>query len=375
MKKVIILTSLFLLSSCRMTPIGSQPYKVDTSAIKSTRGDFSKLNTIFNSNYALLLLPTQNKIQVFDTIENRVSSSISTGKTPSDISVSPDKKRIIVTNSQDGTISSYFRESGSKLQYLGDSGSGDNPTSVIFNNLGTEAFVAYNGSNKINVLQILVRQKPNVKKILRLKEDGNLFNPYKLAVSEDDKTLFAIDKDNGKLFTFKKDNDEFTQSNVFDFKEKEKAILEHLVYNKDKLYISDSNSNQIIVFDTKENIVSNKIALRKEASNIDLIPTKMALNSVLNKLYVINEGSASVSVVDTSKNELIKEINLSLNSKQDNLELTNLSINNDGSYIYITGASGKNLSIISGKNDSLIRTIGTTDSIGDLPIFSAIKML
>ncbi|MFN8672823.1 MAG: YncE family protein [Candidatus Sericytochromatia bacterium] len=372
MRAIILVSMALVFSSCRMTPIGSQDFKPSQNT--NSRIQYDKLKN-FNSTYALVLIPNENKMQVLDMMVNRIDSSFKTGNKPSDISVSPDKRRILVTNSLDGTVSSYFRESGAKISYLGVIGSGDNPTSVIFNNSGTEAFVAYNDSSRINVLKILEREKPSVKKVLRVKDDNQDFKPYNLAISDDDNTLFAIDRTSANLAIFKKENGDFVQKEIFNLDTLLKAKLENIIYNQDKLYISDSYNNQIIVFDLKANNVSNRISLKKEASNIDLISTKMVINKNTNKIYVVNEGAASISVVDILTNQVSKEINLSSNSRNDNNLPTALSISNDGTIIYVTGASGKNLSIISTKTDSLLRNTGTTDSFGDLPVFSAIRML
>lgn len=366
--------SFLVLSSCHIQSSGKIPY----DAIDNNKSRTQSEKTEKKSEYALILLPTQNKMQLLDMMVNRVGFSISTGHNPVDLDVTPDGRRILVINSQDGTISSYFKEDNQNIQFLGSIGSGINPSHVIFNNKGTEAFVTYEGSNRIAVLQILNREKPNIKKIINLKDNESklALSPYKLAISSDDNILFVIDKNSGKVFSFKSENDQFIQDKVFILSDSEKIVPEDMIFNENKLYISDSNNSQVLVFDTKESKVTSKILIKNQDTQIsDFIPTKMVLNEKTGKLYVINEGLASVVVLDTKNNTMIKNILLSSGSKTDSAEPTDISINVDGTILYVTNAGGRNLSMISTKNDELIRNIGTTESVGNLPVLSAIKIL
>lgn len=375
MKKLLIVSiiSAITLSACHIPSPGNLPYT--STEVPTTRTQSDTVQK--KSEYALILLPTENKMQLMDMMVNSVDFSVQTGHKPVDLDVSPDKRRILVINEQDGTISSYFKEDNQTIQFLGNIGSGTNPSHVIFNNKGTEAFVCYEG-NKILVLQILNREKPAIKKVINLKDDTakSTLSPYKLAISADDNTLFAIDKGNAKVFSFKKENDQFTQDNSFNLSDSDKIVPQDVIFNDNKLYISDSNNPQILIFDTKENKVSNKITLKSTDNQIsDFMPTKMVFNEKTNKLYVINESIASVFVVDTKTNTMVKNILLSSNSKTDSFQPTDISINADRTTLYVTNAAGRNLSLISTQTDTLIRNTGTTDSSGDLPVLSAIKIL
>lgn len=376
MKKLLIVSiiSALTLSACHIPSPGNLPYTSTEVTTTRTQSDTVQKK----SEYALILLPTENKMQLLDMMVNSVDFSVQTGHKPVDLAVSPDKRRIMVINEEDGTISSYFKEDNQTIQFLGNIGSGTKPSHVIFNNKGTEAFVCYEGSNKILVLQILNRERPTIKKVINLKDDTAklTLSPYKLAISADDNTLFAIDKGNAKVFSFKKENDQFTQDNSFNLSDSDKITPQDMIFNDNKLYISDSNNAQILVFDTKENKVANKIGLKSNEVQItDLMPSKMVFNEKTNKLYIINESIASVFVVDTKTNTMVKNILLSSNSKTDSFQPTDISINADRTTLYVTNAAGRNLSLISAQTDTLIRNTGTTDSAGDLPVLSAIKIL
>jgi DNA-binding beta-propeller fold protein YncE len=361
----------FLNLSCSGKLLPTAPYQPDTSSSSRTKPPVSA------NLFALILAPTLDEMDILDLTDNRIKKTIPTGKSPSELAISPDKSHILVINRLDGTISSYFREDNQRIQFTGTVGSGANPTSVIFNNKGTEAFVSYNDNQRILVLSILNRARPVVKDILVLKDSSPNSNssPYKLAISSDDNHLFAIDRINGNLFTFKRTNDNFTQENVFKVNnDNEKISLEDLILNDNKLYISDSTNSRIIVYDINLNKVSATISLSSPDIKAAILPLKMDISSK-KKLYVINQGASTVAVIDLASNKLLKHILLSTNSISDSSEPTDISVSTDGSIIYVTNGAGRNLSIISGKDDKLLRNIGTTPSSGAIPPLSAIKLI
>ncbi len=380
MKKQLILTSLiglaaqFILTSCSAANPNA-PYQPGVSTSSRNR---LPVNIAGNSLFALLLSPTFDRMELLDLSDNRVKLTVSTGRNPMELSVSPDRAHILVINQSDGTISSFFREDNQKIRSLGTIGSGLFPTDVLFNNKGTEAYVAYQGTGRINVLQILNRARPVIKRILTLNDNsqGIAAAPYKLAISPDDNVIYTIDKNNGTLFTFRKTNEEFVRENSFKLgSNDEKSSLEDLVFFDNKLYISDSLNARITVFDTKENKVSATISLASQDIKNAILPGKIAISAQTKKLYVANEGSSTIGVVDLNSNKLLKHIFLSQNTVSDSAGPSDISINSTGSTIYVTNSAGRNLSIISGKTDTLLRNIGTTQSSGAIAPLSAIEVI
>lgn len=371
-KVMLVALSSSLVFSCSSSIKVNAPYLA--SDTKTTR------NRVVQTSepYALILAPTKDSMSVLDLVDNRILFSVATGRNPVELSISPDKRYLLVANKLDGTISAYFRQDRETIRDLGTFGNGENPTDVIFNNKGTEAYVAYQGDGRINFLSVLNRAMPVSKQVLNLKDEsfkGNVA-PFKLAISKDDNTLYSIDKDNGKLFVFKKQNNSFTQSTIINLAiNNEPVDLEDIIVNNDKIYISDSINSKVIVVDAINNTVINSISLLSKEidSNIQPLPTKLAITADSKKLYVTNRGTSTIAVLDLEKNTLLKHISLS-SKNADSALPTDISIRPNGN-IYITNSSGRNISIISGKDDKLIRNIGTTPSEGFIPPLSAIKML
>ncbi len=366
--------SVFFLSLLTLSCSGIQPtapYQQNTTTSGRTKPPAS------TNLFALILTPTSDEMSILDLTDNRIKNSIKTGRNPVDLAISPGKAHILVINRLDGTISSFFREDNQKISFIGTVGSGINPSSVIFNNKGTEAYVSYPDSQRILVLSILNRARPVIKDILLLKNPDENTNsaPYKLAISGDDNRLFVVERGNKNLFTFKKSNENFTQENISKISsENEKVSPEDILFRDNKLYISDSTNARIIVFDPNENKVSTSINLSSQDIKSSILPTNMDI-SVQKKLYVITQGSSTVAIIDLVSNKLLKHIFLTTNTVSDSGEPTDISISSDGNLIYVTNDSGRNLSIISGKEDKLLRNIGTTPSSGAIPPLSAIKLI
>ncbi len=374
---VIFILTVFSSSCVAVRP--GQPYTQNTSSTVG-RNEITNIQASksLNNLYALLLAPTKDQISLLDLADNRVKLSMQTGRNPQVLAVSPNKSHILVVNQLDNTISTFFREDNYKIRDLGTIGSNGTPTDIIFNNSGTEAYVTNQSLGRITILEILNRDRPRIKKIISIKADENtntLPTPFKVTVSSDDKTIYAIDKNNAKLYNFTKNNDDYVQNPTISLTGASRVIAEDIIIDKDKLYITDSNNSSLITVDTKQNNSVNTISLANQDFKDSLIPTKMAVNSTGGKLYVINQGSSTVAVIDINKLSLIKHIALSNKTVSDASEPSDISVSDNGTTIYVTNNVGRNLSIISGTEDRLLRNIGTTASSGALVPLSAVKIL
>lgn len=363
--KKILLTSVLLLTSCVNRNISSDINTVNRSSIETA------------SQFGLILMPTLDRIELLDLRTNRTSLQVKTGRNPTDLSVAPDKKNILVINRLDGSISSFFREDNTRIQATGTVGNGQNPNDIIFSNSGNEAFVAFIGTQRVTVFKVLNRDRPQLLENILLRDDkGNDYTPSRLAISDDDNTLFVSDRNNKKLFIYKKENNNFKMDKIVDTKFQDKFITpEFLYYFKNKLYISDSLNSAISVYDLNSNSFTNLISLKDELINKDSIPLNMIINKKTEKLYIINQSTSNVSVVDTKENKLVKNISLILGNRNDSFEPSDIAISNDGAFIYVTNNIGRNLSIIDTKTDTLSRNVGTTQSSGNLPPISSIELL
>jgi len=364
LKKILII-SVILLTSCIGRNISSGINSLKNSSLETA------------SQFALILMPTLDRMGLLDLRTNRTSIEVKTGRNPTDLVVDPDKKNILVINRLDGSVSSFFREDNMRIQATGTVGNGQNPNDVIFSNSGKEAFVSFIGTQRVTIFKVLNRDRPQLIESLFLRDDkGNEYLPNRLAISDNDNTLFVSDRNNKKIFIYKRENNSFKIDKIVDTRFQDKLITpEYLYFFKDKLYISDSLNSAIAVYDILDNSFINLISLKDDKINKDSLPLKIVINKRSNKLYVINQSTSNVSVVDIKENKLIKNISLALGNKNDSFEPSDIAISNDESFIYVTNNIGRNLSIIDTKKDILLRNIGTTQSPGNLPPISAIELL
>ncbi|RYX96959.1 YncE family protein [bacterium] len=335
-------------------------------------------SSTLNNLYALLLSPTNDQISLLDLADNRVKLSVKTGRNPQFLAVSPNKSHILVVNQLDGTISTFFREDNYRIRDLGTIGASGTPTDITFNSTGTEAYVADQTLGRITVLEILNRDRPKVKKIISVRSDNEftaIASPFKVAVSQDNNNLYAIDKNNGRVYTFNRQNNDFVQNLTINLSGQTRSTPEEILFDKDKLYITDSTNSTLITVDTKTNAVINTLSLTNQDFRENLIPTRMAINSNAGKLYVVNNGTSSIAVVNINNNTLTKHISLATNTVSNAGGPSDISVSDNGNTIYVTNTVGRNLSIISGTQDILLRNIGTSASAGALVPLSAIKII
>jgi len=346
---------------------------------QSSEKEIKAKNVTVESLYALLLSPTHNSLSLLDLADNRIKVTVETGVNPVKMAVSPNKKYVMVINKQNGTVSSYFREDNFSLSEIGTVGSGSEPTDIIFNNKGSESFVVYQDDSKISVLQLLERARPVLSKTFVVKDSETNIKPlpYKIAINKDDSALYVIDKVNSNLFTYKTDDkNNLVQDNKYNLAEENKRVsLESILFNENKLYISDSVNSSVIVFDLTENKVETRISLIDETISGDTLPDKIVINKDNTKLYIINKATSTVAVVDIKTNKLIKHIALSTGGITASYEPTDISISNTGKFLYVTNGGGRELSVISAEEDKLEKNIGTTASSGFQDPFSGITLL
>src|SRR5690606_36409047 len=99
--------------------------------------------------FALLIAPATNNIFLMDLNINRIIQRFEADGIPTSLAISPNQKLILVTNSDSGKVSVFFRKGNTVFQKLESVGEGNSPYGVAFNPVYPEAYVAYQGDGKI----------------------------------------------------------------------------------------------------------------------------------------------------------------------------------------------------------------------------------
>lgn len=344
------------------------------------------------STLALIVVPNQNQVFVFDLQTNRVVNALTTGSQPKGVSVSPDGNQALVTNSNDGTISAYWRTSDNQFEPLGSVGQGSTPYGIAFNpnpNI-REAYVAYEGDGKVLVLNTAFsRQRPAIVAALQLQgaPGGPRPAPRKIAVSPDGGRLFVTDGNNDMIHTITRSGSgQFSLSATSPLQGN--PDLYGIAATRDRVFAANRAGNDLIVMDPNTNSVVGSISLASSTSSQPVQspivgPLNIAVNPQGTKLYVTGNAASVVSEVGVASGSLITNVPLfsGTQTQQDSaFSPFGAAVTNDGTQIYVTNQAGRNVSILSATPDLnfqavLVKSVGTSASAADQPPLGEIAMV
>jgi len=336
---------------------------------------------------ALMVVPNKNRIDVLDMLTNRVTTTLNTDERPSNIAVSNDRRMILVTNKNSGTISVYLRRDNQDFVKLNSVGQGLLPVGVVFNPNPqiSEAYVAYEGDSKVLVLDTRDRNSaPRIIRSIPLPDS----RPKNIAVSNDGTRIFVTDSLNDRVITLQKSGVNFTLNLSQPFDQNRASVdLEGMIVvpsainiqpgqqdPNERLFIANGARSEVYVFNTRSNSVSQVIPLQDNqvVGQNQVSPKNLTLYidrlRGVQKVYVTGYSASVVSVIDPIGNRLLKNIPLAQNAAgRESYNPVGIGVGTLASgedVIYVTNTSGLNISLINPRNDTLLRSFGTTASGG-----------
>lgn len=352
---------------------------------------------------AFALVPSENRIDVFDTSSNTRTTSLQTDDRPTSIAVSPNGRLILATNTNSGTVSVFLRRDNETFQKLNSVGSGIRPIGVVFNPKFDEAYVAYEGDSKILVLDTKnTNAAPRIAGTVSLQGAS----PKKMVVNESGTKVFVTDSANAKLLVLVKSGTSLIRKNSeislvsnanSGAGSATSTILEGMVITKDdKVYIADYTHDEVKVVDGKQaNGVPQSINLRTGGGNIaissNIGPRNMTVyksnTSGREKVYVAGYNASIVSSIDVQTG---KVVNIPLtastgfqgNSGRDSYNPVGVAVAvgpGGKDVIYVSNNSGLTLSMIDPERDVLIRNTsletsgGAQDPLGEVVSASSVR--
>ena len=110
-----------------------------------------------------------------------------------------------------------------------------------------------------------------------------------------------------------------------------------------RIYVPNSNSNNVLVIDGKTNTLQGNIIVGPG-------PFGVGVNPTTNRIYVANFGSNTVSVIDGNSNTVITTIIVGTNP-------VDVGVNPTTNRIYITNHGSNNVSVINGSSNTVIATV------------------
>jgi DNA-binding beta-propeller fold protein YncE len=368
---------------CRFTdPTQTQNGGNQSSAFSST------------SRLAVMTAPSKNKLYLFNLQTARVNVQLETGNTPTGVAVSPSGRQILVTNFNDGTVSTYWREDGDSYTPLGNVGSGSQPLGVTYNPNPqiSEAYVSYYGDGRVLVLDTrAVRQRPTILTTINLPGLDQRPAPRKVVCSPDGSRVFVTDGSNDLVYTITRTGGttgSFAVTPSAKFPGQASSVDLHgmAALPNGLVFVANRAASNLFVFNGTNNQIVGEVNLQDRISSLRspvLGPLNIALNPQRTKMYVTGNAASVVSEVGIQTNgtaTLLKNISV-FNGRNDTASSPfGAAVTSDGGNVYVTNEGGRNISVLNASPDlqfgsELFKNIGTFASASELAPLNEIAMV
>ena len=216
-----------------------------------------------------------------------------------------------------------------------------------------DKFLFASGGNDNRVLQFSVTgNKLELADVLTLgKRWPEMISPAGLDVDNGAHKLYVVTKENNSLYIFDLQTKEVTRQ----IKLSAEAYTCLLSPNRSLLYISVWGSDKLLVFDTKQEIITDSILVGRNPNDICI--TKNGKYA-----FVASSINNTVSVIDAGTNKVIETLNAALYPRAAGGSTTNsVALSADDKTLYIANADNKCLSVFD------VSRPGSSQSRGYIP--------
>ncbi|MES2113186.1 MAG: beta-propeller fold lactonase family protein [Bacteroidota bacterium] len=281
------------------------------------------------SGYAYILNQNSNSVSVIDMATNLVVTTISVGKQPLGIAISPFGDLIYVTNHDSNNISVIDAATNTVKRTIP---AGIGPTGIAVNYLNDKLFVANDnlGGNKVLFISLYTDAITGTYNV------GT--NPLGVTYSAKYNLVYVADNagDNIKILS---GDDGYTSN----FNAGKAPVAIAVTPDGKFAYVANSQSNNLTLINYLTGYVVNTIA-------VDSNPSALAMNTDGTLLYVANELANTVSVISTGSNTIINTINAGKRP-------SGLSLSQDGSLLYVLNRLANTVTVYNTITGNIAKTI------------------
>jgi serine/threonine-protein kinase len=259
-----------------------------------------------------------NSVSVIDTDSKTLTATIPVGQKPRSVAFTPDGRRIYVTNNDSNSVSVIDTASNTVTTTIPV---GADPSDVAVTPDGRRAYVTNSHSNSVSVIDTANNTVTVTIPAFQ--------TPAGVGVSPDGRRVYVSNY-------FDSNRSDPTNSvSVIDTASNTVAGTipvgfgpENLAFAPDgrHAYVANSNSNSVSVIDTASNTVTATVPVGRTPVSVVISPDGQ-------RAYVTNYDSKSVLVIDTATNTVTATIPVSQNP-------TRVTLSPDGRHAYVTNTGG-----------------------------------
>ncbi|WP_161964488.1 MBG domain-containing protein [Mucilaginibacter endophyticus] len=262
-------------------PVGVQP----TGVAVSPDG-----KRVYVTNQNLIGPSTGNTVSVIDVASNTVITNITVNERPYGIAISPDGSRLYVTSqSPFNTVSVINTATNTVLKILPSGGV--NPQSLVVSPDGTRLYVTNNLERNVVIFNTATYE------IVGSAQAQGW--PLGIGVTPDNKFIYVANYFSNTVSVI----DASTYSTLYEISVGEQPTGLVISAAGDLTYVANASSSTVSVINNRTHTVITSIP-------VGTFPRGISLSGDGTKLYVSNQGSKSVSVINTLNNSVSATINI-----------------------------------------------------------------
>ena len=259
------------------------------------------------------------------------NTTISVGKEPKKIALSPDGKRAFVTNSSSNTVSVIDISTSTVIDTIPVGG---RPGAIAISPLGLRAYVANSSSNTVSVIDI---RKSTVIDTIPVGEW-----PWSIAVSPNGRIIYVANVEGNSISVIDTAKSAAVSTVPVGMGPRDIKLLA-VSPNEFRAYVVNWLSDSISVIDLVNNTVIDTIPVGEQ-------PWAAEGSLDGRRLYVTNSGSNSVSLIDATTSTVTSTIPVGKMPQR-------IAVLSERDLVYVTNRDSNSLSVINAKTSRVIDTI------------------
>ena len=307
--------------------LSAQP--IDSIAVIQDRSTSGRLNR------AYVPIPGSDLVQVINTDNNTLVTTITVGDNPVTVRATTNDDRLLVLNRNSNNVSIINTHTNEVLDTITV---GTAPEEVGFAAHNNRAFVINQDSDDVTIIDL------DNNTIVTTTTVGDM--PVSGAVSKKGGNAYVTNSGSDNVTVINTD----TGAVVTTISVGTKPVGAVLNPDETRLYVLNETSNDVSVINTSTNAVIATIPVGTTPRTVVITPDGK-------KAYVVNESPGTVSIIDTATNTVSKTLTIGTTPHD-------IAIARDGKRAYVANEGSGTVSVIDTVKDTVIATInvGTSPS-------------
>jgi YVTN family beta-propeller protein len=279
-----------------------------------------------------------NNVSIIDTATDTVTATVNLGRNSFGVTVTPDGKKVYVTNSGSSNVSVIDTDTNAVIETVPV---GNGPHGIAVTPDGTKVYVANYGNDSVPGNVSVIDTATNT--VIATVPVGK--SPGGVAVSPDGAKVYVTNIDGRVLVIDTATNNVTAMMNPG-------RIPFGVAVTPDgaKVYVTNMLDDRVTVIDTSNNTATATVNVGNSSQGIAVTPDGT-------KVYVANNRDNTVSAIGTSNNTVIATVPVGTNPR-------GVAVNPEGTKVYVANQNSNTVSVI----DTFNNTVTTIVPVGRSPV-------